>query len=80
MINITIPIFIPLDTLIWCSPSFFPSLIVSFHHIAEIIINVKILILIWFWIFFLLIIVVVFDILPHSTTEAIIGHGLLVTI
>lgn len=79
VMNIIIPVFSPLETLFWCSPSFFLSLIVSLHHILDLIANIIIMALILLIVCFLLIIDADLDTDAHRTIDVMIGQGLIDT-
>lgn len=80
VMNRSIPIFSPLDTVLRCSPSFFLSLIVSIHHIHDaIIIGIAIIFSPLLTIFPVIILTIV-DTILHALRDDTIGQGLLVTI
>lgn len=78
--NKIIPIFNPIETFSWCSPSFFLSLIVSTHHIDDAITIVIINAFATELFIFPAIIVAVVETAPQAANDDMIGQGLLVTI
>lgn len=79
IINMIMPIFNPLDTFFWCSPSFLLSLIVSFHHIADNIPINMVHIMSSFLPFLVTMVVVDVDTMFQIISDEITGHGLIVT-
>jgi len=74
------PIFSPFDTIFWCSPWVLLSLIASAHHIAEVMATTATVIFVFISTIFPLIMVAVDDTIAHIHIDAVIGHGLILTI